>query len=358
MRNPYHEEAKKISRVELASGYSISRILKGGWQLAGGHGPVDKKQAIEDMFAFAEAGITTFDFGDIYTGVEELVGEFLNQYRRKINKKSINGIQLHTKFVPDMSSLSTITKKDVEQGINRSLQRLGVEQLDFVQFHWWDYDIPRYLEVATYLAHLQKAGKIKHIGLTNFDVPRVKEFLDASIPVISHQVQYSVLDHRPEHGMIRFCKEYGIKLLCYGTVAGGFLSEKYLEVPAPQEPLENRSLTKYKLIIDEFGGWELFQELLTTLSSVAKKHNMSIANVASRYILDKPQVAGVIIGARNTSHLEDALNIFNFELNKDDRDLIKRVIGQSKGPKGDAYDLERIKGGRHAGIMKYNLNKN
>nr|MBP9105957.1 aldo/keto reductase [Gemmatimonadaceae bacterium] len=69
------------THIDLAPSYRISRLIKGGWQLAGGHGTIDRAQAIADMQAFAEAGITTFDCADIYTGVEELIGEFLRQWR-------------------------------------------------------------------------------------------------------------------------------------------------------------------------------------------------------------------------------------------------------------------------------------
>ena len=349
--------SKVISKINLTKGYKISRILKGGWQLAGGHGAIDKKQAVGDMFKFAEAGITTFDFGDIYIGVEELVGQFIKEYTNQFGKARINDIQLNTKLVPDVDILPTISKQYVEKIIDRSLRRLGVESLDLVQFHWWDYDIKRYLQVAYYLVDMQTKGKIRYIGVTNLDVPRLAELVENRIPIVSNQVQYSVLDHRPENGMVAFCQQHNIKLLCYGTAAGGFMSSRYLNVREQIPPYENRSLTKYKLIIDEFGGWGLFQELLSVLNRIAKKHNVSITNVASRYVLDKPQVAGIIIGARNIDHLEANKKVFEFNLDQEDKKSIQVVVNKSTGPKGDTYFLERIKNGKHASIMKYNLNK-
>jgi len=348
---------QNLNNIELTKGYKISRIIKGGWQLAGGHGFVDRKKAIEDMFEFVSAGVSTFDCADIYTGVEEMIGDFISLYKKRYGRNSISKIHVHTKFVPDLDLLSTIVKRDVGSIIDRSLKRLGIEQLDLVQYHWWDYDAPRYVEVAHYLVDLQKKGKIKYIGTTNFDAFHLKEIIDSGVPVVSNQVQYSVLDHRPEYGMLKFCQKYNIKLLCYGTAAGGFLSEKYLDVKEPIEPLENRSLTKYKLIIDEFGGWELFQELLGVLKKIADKHGVSITNVATRYILDKIQVAAVIIGARNIGHLQDNLNVFNFNIDPEDLKHLNQILKQAKGPLGDTYSLERIKRGRHASIMKYNLNK-
>jgi aryl-alcohol dehydrogenase-like predicted oxidoreductase len=244
----------------------------------------------------------------------------------------------------------------VEKTIDRSLRRLGVEALDLVQFHWWDYDIPRYVEVAWFLHEMQQSGKIRHIGITNFDTPTLREMVEAGVPVVAHQLQYSVLDRRPESGMAEFCRERGIALLCYGSVAGGFLSDRWLGVPEPAEPLENRSLTKYKLIIDEFGSWELFQELLGKLNAVAEKHCASIAAVAIRFVLQKPQVAATIVGARNGAHMDTTLEALRFQLDSEDLRHIVDVTSCSCGPAGDTYSLERRNGGRHAAIMKYNLN--
>jgi aryl-alcohol dehydrogenase-like predicted oxidoreductase len=335
----------------------MARVIKGGWQLAGGHGRVDHAQALEDMRLFVQAGITTFDCADIYTGVEELIGEFLRRHRHDFRSGALPEVQVHTKYVPDLDTLPALIEGDVERVIDRSLRRLRVSCLDLVQFHWWDYDLPGYVEAAMHLKKLQEAGKIRHIGVTNFDVPRLQEILEAGVPVVSNQVQYSALDHRPERGMVAFCQRHGISLLCYGTVAGGFLSDRYLGAPEPEPPLDNRSLVKYQLIIQDFGGWKPFQSLLATLRSVADKHGTTLATIAMRYVLGKSQVGAVIVGARHARHLPDLLRLFDFELDEEDLAAIQRAVDAGVGPVGDVYAAERIKGGKHAAIMKYNLNK-
>jgi aryl-alcohol dehydrogenase-like predicted oxidoreductase len=346
-----------VERFDLTTEHSISRVIKGGWQLAGGHGLIEREQALDDMRQYVEAGITTFDCADIYTGVEELIGEFLRRHRGAMRNGALPEIQVHTKYVPDLEILPVLTRRDVEAGIDRSLGRLGVERLDLVQFHWWDYDIPGYVEAALVLEDLRRAGKIKHISVTNFDVPHLEEILAAGVPIVANQVQYSVLDRRPEWGMCALCKRYGIALLCYGTIAGGLLSERYLRVPQPVPPFENRSLTKYKLIVDDFGGWTLFQQLLATLRTIAGKHSASMATVATRYVLQKSGVGAAIVGARHARHLPDTLRLFGFVLDEEDLDAIERTTNLAQGPTGDIYSVERIKGGRHAGIMRYNLSR-
>jgi aryl-alcohol dehydrogenase-like predicted oxidoreductase len=340
----------EIPRVALAPGYTISRLLKGGWQLGGGHGPVDPAAAMDDMDRFVDAGITTFDCADIYTGVETLVGTWLQRRRPRGGT-----VQVHTKYVPDLDRLPMHTRADVTRGIERSLARLGVDCLDLVQLHWWDYDIPGYVDAASWLSEQRKAGKIRNVGLTNFDQERLSEIVAAGVPVISHQVQYSVLDQRPANGMAARCIRDGISLICYGGLAGGFLSDRYLRSVEPASPLENRSLVKYRLVIDEFGGWKRFQDLLDALRTVATRHDVGVGTVAIRWVLDQPGVSGVIVGARHTRHLDDIRKACVLVLDEEDCAAIARVQSGSTGPAGDIYELERVKGGPHASIMRYDL---
>ncbi|PHN02728.1 aldo/keto reductase [Flavilitoribacter nigricans] len=346
-----------IARTEIVPGYTISRVLKGGWHLAGGHGPIQPQRAIEDMKAFVDVGITTFDCADIYSGVEELIGQFLRTYRHEFSSGDLAPVQIHTKYVPDYNLLGSLSKRDTESVIDRSLRRLGREQLDLVQFHWWDFNIPGYVEAGLHLAALQKAGKIKHLGLTNFDGAHLTEMIEAGIPVVSNQIQYSILDQRAERYLQTIQQQHGIAFLAYGSIAGGFLTDRYLDMPDPTGPLENRSLTKYRLIIEEFGDWAFFQATLKVLRSIADKYEVGIAEVAAQWVLQRPLVAGVIIGARNRHHLDKLKSLTRFSLQQSDLEIIQRQIDRAEGPSGPVYGLERDKNGRHGRIMKYNLNR-
>jgi len=341
-----------IPRATFAPGYEISRLVKGGWHLAGGHGVVDAAQACRDMAAFVDAGITTFDCADIYTGVEELIGRFRREYPQYASR-----LQVHTKFVPDLDRLASCDPAYVESVVDRSLQRLGVAQLDLVQFHWWDYAVPHFVAVALELERLRRAGKIRFLGVTNFGMAQLGAMLDAGVPFVAHQLQYSLLDDRPANGMIGLCQRRGLALLCYGTVAGGFLSDRWLGQSAPAATPVNRSLTKYRLIIEEFGGWELFQQLLGVLAAIAKRHHCDIATVATRAVLDRPGVAAAIVGATNTAHLANHGRIDAVRLDAEDFASIASVTARRSGPKGDVYELERDREGPHGRIMRYTLNR-
>ncbi len=344
-----------VERFGIAPDYTISRIIRGGWQLAGGHGAVDAAAVVDDLAAYLDAGITTFDCADIYTGVEAMIGDFRAAMLARRGADALAGLRVHTKFVPDLDLLPVITRGDVRRIIDRSLQRLRLDRLDLVQFHWWDYAQPRWLETARHLRDLQAEGKIALLGGTNFDAAHLSDMAAAGVPLATLQVQYSLLDWRPAGTLAAECARLGTRLLCYGALAGGFLSDAWLGRPEPVAPLANRSLVKYKLIIDDFGGWPLFQRLLAVLRQVADRHHASIANIAVRHVLDRPHVAGAIVGASHPRHLPDTLRIGDIRLAAADHAAIDAVLAERRGPTGEVYALERDRGGRHGAIMRYNL---
>ncbi len=340
----------------LDPGYRIPRVLRGGWQLAGDHGEVDRVRALADIGQFVQAGLNTVDGADIYTGVEDLYGQFNALNDPKTGQHGPR-LQVHTKFVPDYDDLARVDEAYVRRIVQRSLARLRRKQLDLVQFHWWNYEVPGLVKVAQHLHTLQREGLIAHLGGTNFDTPSTRAMLDAGVPLRSMQVQYSLLDRRPQNALVPLCHESGLQLLCYGTIAGGFLTDAWLGRAEPGAELTNRSLIKYKLVIDDFGGWGAFQTLLQALRAIADKHRSSIAAVATRWVLDQEAVAAAIVGARYADRLADTLSVFDLKLDAQDHARLAPILAAHPGPQGDCYTLERDKTGRHGRIMKYNLNK-
>ena len=328
---------------QLAPNLTICRILNGMWQVAGGHGYVDHDSAIADMLRYHDAGFTTWDLADIYGPAEDFIGEFRRRLLTLKGKEELGRIRSLTKWVPQSGR---ITRSIVNENIERSLRRMSVNSLDLLQFHWWDYNNPYYMDALKYLSDLMDEGRIKHLGLTNFDTEHMQIIIDSGLQIVSNQVQYSIVDRRPEVKMIPFCMENNISLLAYGSICGGLISERYLGRTEPSTAeLDTLSLRKYKKMIDAWGGWNLFQDLLLTLKKIAIKHDVSIANVATNYILAKPVIAGVIIGVRLgiVEHRNDNTQVFNFDLDKSDRDAIDAVCANANnlfetiGDCGDEY---------------------
>jgi aryl-alcohol dehydrogenase-like predicted oxidoreductase len=174
----------------------------------------------------------------------------------------------------------------------------------------------------------------------------VREVVEAGIPIVSNQVQFSLIDRRPERAMAPFCREQNIALLAYGTVCGGLLSDRYLGQREPRgTDLRTASLSKYKRMIDAWGGWALFQDLLVALRSIADRHGASIAAVAVRWVLDRPAVAGAIVGVRLgvTEHRADSARALALRLDGEDAAALEPVLARGNdlfriiGDCGDEY---------------------
>lgn len=331
------------SYLQFTSDLRITRILNGMWQVSGAHGAIDPQAAVKDMFAYHDAGFTTWDLADHYGPAEDFIGEFRGRMAAERGEAALADIQAFTKWVPQPGPM---TRQIVEDAVSTSLRRMRVDSLDLLQFHWWNYANPAYLDALSHLADLQQQGKIRHLALTNFDTEHLRLIVKRGIRIVSNQVQYSLIDRRPEAHMAAFCQEHGIHLLAYGVLGGGLLSEKHLWRNEPgRSALTTASLAKYKQMVDTWGNWELFQELLATLNRVAEKHGVSMANIAVRYVLDRPAVAGVIVGARLgvVEHIADTMRIFALQLDADDRTQIEEVLARGAdlfqliGDCGDEY---------------------
>ena len=296
--------------------------------------------------------------------MEEILGTLRSHIRANRGAKALDRMRVHTKVVPDRSMLASVNRGYVARIVDRSLARLGVDQLDLVQFAWWDYSVPGYLECAHWLSELQSEGKIGELGATNFDAVRLTEILNSGVRLTAHQVQYSALDARPEPEMGPLCYARGVKMLCYGALAGGLLTDRWLGQPDPAPggvaeamALESRSLTKYRLIVEDFGGWEDYQTLLKLLHEIGDKRGATIAQVALAYALSRPGVSSVILGLTNPERFHESMRGAALELTPGEAGRIHSLSAVAPGPAGPVFAAERDPDSPHAAIMKYDLNQ-
>lgn len=328
----------KVQRCELAPDLSISRVLTGLWQIADMEredNSIDLDATAKEMAPYVDAGFTTFDMADHYGSAEDLAGIFSTKYAGD------KDVQLLTKWVPKPGP---VTREDVRAAVQRSLDRLQTDRLDLLQFHAWNYADPRWLDCLFWLQEFKEEGLIGHLGLTNFDTAHLRMIIHSGIEVVSNQVCFSLIDQRARSGLTELCQQHDIKLLAYGTVAGGFLTERWLDQPAPEvESLNTWSQMKYRRFIEAAGGWAPFQALLKTVNRIARKHDVPMANVACRYILEQPAVGGIIIGARlgKRTHIEENLRLFQFALDDDSRSEIEAALAKLEPIPGDCGDEYR-----------------
>ncbi|CAM9251384.1 unnamed protein product [Chrysoparadoxa australica] len=319
------------------------RVLNGMWQLSGAHGfKPEAKLALQAMTKLQKAGLSTFDAADHYGPAETILGSFKEE-----SPALAANSQLFTKWVPRPGPMA---RPAVEAAIDRSLSRMQTDRLDLLQFHWWMYSDPAYLDALNHMQDLVAEKKIRHLALTNFDTKHLEICLDKGIDLVSNQVQYSLIDQRPKQRMQQLCQERDVKLLGYGSLLGGFLTDKWLGKPAPTRgDLTTASEGKYINMIYQWGKgdvpyWEKFQTLLQACRSVADKHSVSIANVAVRWLIEQPAVGGAIVGARlgYTDHINDTTKVFSFKLDGEDMGVLQAAsrgnnLMEVIGDCGDEY---------------------
>jgi aryl-alcohol dehydrogenase-like predicted oxidoreductase/enamine deaminase RidA (YjgF/YER057c/UK114 family) len=327
-----------VERWRLAPDFTISRVITGLWQVADMERDgrtLDTAQASRSMAPYVDAGLTTFDMADHYGSAEVIAGRFRATAPRG------GACELLTKWVPTPGPVS---REQARAAVERARERLGVERIDLLQFHTWRYSDPSWLDALLWLQELKAEGLVRQLGVTNFDAAHLRIARRSGVEVVSNQASYSLLDRRASGRMAAFCAENGIALLAYGTLAGGFLSERWLGAPEPiTETLATWSQMKYKRFIDAAGGWGAYQRVLGAAHGVAQRLGVSIANVAARYVLEQPGVAAVIIGARlgEREHVQETATLFDFSLDADSRIQLEQAIAGLRPIPGDCGDEYR-----------------
>ena len=293
----------------------------------------------EEMSAYAEDGFGTFDMADHYGSAEDIAGYFNAAYGGR--RAPATAPKLLTKWCPEPGPVSP---EMARAAVTRALGRLQTTRVDLMQFHWWMFQHPAWIDALRELAALRDEGLVGALGVTNFNTDHLRLAVAHGLPVVSNQICCSLLDRRALGDMSSFCSASGVRLLAYGTLAGGLLTGKWhgRPEPAPQE-LTDWSTMKYMRFVHEIGGWAVLQSILGALAAIARRHGVSIANVATRWVLEQNAVAAVILGAHlgQAQHRDDHLKLFGFKLDREDHDLLAAVLAQAKPLPGDCGDEYR-----------------
>ena len=309
------------------------RVIRGGWQLAGGHGAIDRDRAVDDLVAAFDAGVSTFDCADIYTGVEELYGALRARLSRRAAASAARPpTRAHQACARSFDSARAIARR--HRGDRRPLAtaRSTSTRLDLVQFHWWDY-------AAAALARGAAAGSMicgapARCGCRRhqFRHGHVGAILAAGIPLASMQVQYSrarsPAGERLCRALSRARRRPALLRLGRRRLSVRSLARR---CRSRRAPLANRSLVKYKLIIDDFGGWALFQELVARPAPRRRPARRRHRQRRQPTVLDRPGVAAVIVGATSRAHLAANVAAVGLSLTDADRAEIEAVARRRRG---------------------------
>ncbi|EMR84894.1 putative aldo keto reductase protein [Botrytis cinerea BcDW1] len=302
----------------------VPRMFMGLWQFSSPAWGTASRSKIDRHFRkHVDSGLIAYDMADHYGDAEVTFGQF------RSGQEDSEKIYCATKWA--VFEPIQVTKEVVDANISERLTAINSTSVELLQFHWQDYNDHQYVEAARLI---EMHPNVQSLGLCNFDSDHMCEILESGVKAVSNQVQFSLIDLRPTFKMAESCRKHKVKLLTYGSLCGGFLAEKWIGKPAPN--LFDKNMTpshrKYFEMINIWGGWILFQELLNVLAKIGSEHNVSVSSAAIRWVLDHDYVGAVIIGARMgiSEHIDENLKALSFILDEEDKEAIQNVLNRSR----------------------------
>ncbi len=301
------------------TGLVVSAVSLGTMQFGANKvGNLDQKATTEMVRHAIDKGINLIDTADIYTRGESetLLGNALKGVREEI--------VLATKVRLPMSAniiRSGATRVNIMRGLESSLTRLQTDHVDLYQVHSWDSSTPLEETVRT-LDDLVRQGKVRHVGFSNYMSWQAAAAIDMQERLglekfVTGQMYYSLVGRGLEHEFLSFAEYYGIGILIWSPLAGGFLSGKYARGSAPARGTRFAEAGVF-VPLDPVQAWRV----IDVLKQVASRHGASPARVALAWLLGRPAVSSVIIAARTIEHLDDNIASVDLALSPEDVSLL------------------------------------
>jgi aryl-alcohol dehydrogenase-like predicted oxidoreductase len=331
-------ESFKIETGPLAPGVTTARVIKGGWQLHEAAEELERgsaawADAVAELHRFADAGITTFETADSYRGVDAIIAACLAERRAR---NATPPVRVHTRLTlgPDSP-----TRAAMRGQLEWARARIG-QRLDLVQLASWRHGDDDLRAAWGWLVEAAP-GTAHHLGLMNLDAERIAAIGRGLVAPLTVQVPLSLVDRRAERTLLPYCREHAIAVLAYGTLAGGFLSARWLGRPDPgltpsaAAPFHR----EYRLVIEAAGGWAAYQRLLAALAAIGTRHKVDPGTIATRWVLDQPGVAAVLVGASSAARIADLAALARVRLDASERATLAELA--LPGPPGAVGVFER-----------------
>jgi aryl-alcohol dehydrogenase-like predicted oxidoreductase len=307
-----------------SSGLEVSPIAYGTWQLSGDWGEFDEREAIEAIQFARQQGVNFFDTAQAYGfgASERMLGKALRDdldHRRDevvIATKGGQRIDEQRGFVRDSS------RAWLRQGCEESLRALGVDHIDLYQVHWPDEDTP-FAETAATLQELVDEGKIRHVGVSNFNPEQMTEFAQGR-PVETLQPPYSLFNREIEEDVLPYCRQHNIGVLVYGPLAHGLLT-------GTMGPDTKFAEDDWRRVSPSLTG-ETFQrnlEVVRRLEEFAQQHGCKVSQLAIAFTLAHPAVQVAIVGSRRRRHIEESLGAAEIKLTGSDLDELHAIVADA-----------------------------
>ena len=297
-----------------------SRIALGTWAIGGWMwGGSEEKLAIKTILKSFDLGINIVDTAPVYGfgQAEEIVGKALKEYGKREEIIIATKVGLEWK---DGKVFRNSSKERIYKEIDDSLRRLQCEYIDIYQVHWPD-ELTPFEETAEALKKLKDNGKIRSIGVSNYNVEQIKRF-ESVLPINTHQPPYNLFEREIEKDVLPYCIDKGINILAYGAICRGLLSGKM----SKDREFKGDDLRK---VDPKFQG-KRFEEYLNCVKKlndfVSKRYGIEVIHLAVRWILDKTKIGIALWGARKPEQLQPINGVFGWHLNDMDFEEIDRII--------------------------------
>jgi len=261
----------------------------------------NKNIAVETIQKAIDLGINLIDTAPIYGDSEKIVGEAIKKRRDKV--------YLATKFGAPGE------KRNIKEQLDESLKRLKTDYIDLYQLHYPPPQFSHILDIMNALLDLQKNGKIRYIGVSNFSVRQLKEALKVA-PVVSCQSPYNILWQEIRYtDVLSFCRGNNIGILAYSPIAQGLLTGKFktrADIPTQKGEVRTRNLLFKK------GTFEKCLSVIEFMRKLSLKYERNLTQIALNWVIVQEGITSAIVGVKNLSQLEDILKADNWRLKEKD----------------------------------------
>jgi aryl-alcohol dehydrogenase-like predicted oxidoreductase len=315
-------QIRQLGRTDLhlsVMGLGAWAMGGGGWKF--GWGEQDDEESIRTMQRAVELGVNWIDTAPVYgTGHSE---EVLGRALKGMAKRPIIATKCGRRWDETRTPFGRIKRESVLEEVDDSLRRLGVDCIDLYQMHWPfpEEDIE---EGFTAMADAVKAGKVRHIGVCNYNVAQLRRVMPIH-PVASLQPPYSMLVRGVEAELLSFCAENGIGVVCYSPMQKGILTDKFT-----REWVTSLAKDDHRSSSDaRFQEPELSKNLALVegLKPIARAAGRSVAQLAIAWTLRRPEVTSAIVGARKPSQIEETIGAGDWTLSADEIRAVDALLG-------------------------------
>lgn len=300
------------------TGLRVSKLCLGTWGIGGaGWDSYSDESRMDAIKAALECGINFIDTAPAYNAgkAECYVGETLNKLKKR--KEVVISTKCGNKFV-DGKYLRCGSKESILKQCDESLKNLKTDYIDIYLVHWPDPDV-ELEETIDAVSTLKKEGKILHAGVSNFSKEQIEE-AQKYCKIEAFQPQYSLADRKDEK-LIRWAYEQGLGIMTYGTLGGGILTGNYRKLRTfEQTDSRNRFYPYFKEPL-----FSKAMELLTIMDQIAEERNVSLAQIAEKWVIQKRFVSSCIIGAQSRARVEENCRNLQWELTDNESRRLESV---------------------------------